>query len=253
MLWPLSEPPPGTCRPPKLPASTRWQLHSALPVWHNFVEFTSPHLALIICWLVIVVICLKALSSLPDCKPNYACPGSTVLWPVKKSLRHHAPVSELETQNRPLRTQLPTPGDGLHPWLNLQLFKTRSQFLIFIDMKSREYMILNFHAILCPEIWNHDALSSSAVETAPRLSCNRPRWKELVWASTSSFRITHCINWSETRVKAVGEAECPGVVLIFRGMCTVTLGKKSTNHLISFPLHHRKREFEVQLRRLLTL
>lgn len=67
--WPLPEPRPGTRRPPKLPASTRWQLRSALPMWHNFLEFTSPHLALIICWLVIVVICLKALSSLPDCKP----------------------------------------------------------------------------------------------------------------------------------------------------------------------------------------
>lgn len=64
----LSHDPGGTCRPPKLPTSARWQLHSALPMWHNFVEFTSPHLALIICWLVIVVICLKALSSLPDCK-----------------------------------------------------------------------------------------------------------------------------------------------------------------------------------------
>lgn len=72
--WPLPEPRPGTRRPPKLPASTRWQLRSALPMWHNFLEFTSPHLALIICWLVIVVICLKALSSLPDCKPLLCLP-----------------------------------------------------------------------------------------------------------------------------------------------------------------------------------
>lgn len=74
MSWPLPEPRPGTCRPPKLLASTRWQLRSALPMWHNFLEFTSPHLALIICWRVIVVICLKALSSLPDCKPLLCLP-----------------------------------------------------------------------------------------------------------------------------------------------------------------------------------
>lgn len=53
---------------------------------------------------------------------------------------NHAPISELETQNRPPRTQLPTSGDGLYPWLNLQLFKTTSQFLISTDVKARDYV-----------------------------------------------------------------------------------------------------------------
>jgi hypothetical protein len=120
-------------------------------MWHNFVEFTSPHLALIICWLVIVVICLKALSSLPDCKPQLCPPWQhcALQWgnPSATMPSHWAGGSPTKKEPSYLQS-----GDGLHPWLDLQLFRTSSffLFLFFTDRKLREHVFFNFHSVLFP-------------------------------------------------------------------------------------------------------
>ena len=113
-------------------------------------------MALIICWLVILVICVQVLSSLPDCKllddKSYAwCssvglrsfPGlSAVLCTMWKISRHTLCASGTWKVLKII--QLGMHRNWPHLWLSLQPFKVSFQFLISIDTKSRGYIFLRF-------------------------------------------------------------------------------------------------------------
>lgn len=109
-------------------------------------------------------------------------------------------------------------------------------------------MFLNFHDLLCPEIWNH-ALSFSTVGNSSQAPLPQDKAKGAGRKLDFKLPRNTFYNWSETRMRAVAEADCLGAVLVSGGVCRVTLGKILS---FSFPLHHRRGNFRFNPHRLLT-